>query len=138
MLVASLGPLIKLLQAPSPVVHSYAALCLERILTVKSASAGGLLVYVNGFLNHGICHHFLWLPSRVGHCILQMWFLSSLFFLLSFFFLACSQQSQIGCLHTSAHGETIIFLPCYFFLSIYLLFFPRLISAAVGWMSTIL
>jgi len=31
-------------------------------------------------------------------------------------------------------GQTIIFLPCYFYL---LLFFPRLISAAVGWMSTI-
>jgi len=31
-----------------------------------------------------------------------------------------------------------IFLPCNFYLSIYLLlFFPRLISAAVGWMSTI-
>ena len=44
--MASLGPLIKLLQAPSPVVHSYAALCLERILTVKSASAGGILAYV--------------------------------------------------------------------------------------------
>ena len=44
--MASLGPLVKLLQAPSPVVHSYAALCLERILTVKSASAGGVLAYV--------------------------------------------------------------------------------------------
>jgi len=35
----------------------------------------------------------------------------------------------------------IIFLPCSFFLSIYLLsssFFPRLISAATDWMSTIL
>jgi len=30
-------------------------------------------------------------------------------------------------------GQTIIFLPCDFFL-----FFPRLISAAVDWMSTIL
>ena len=38
-------------------------------------------------------------------------------------------------------GQTIIFLPCGFFLlsSIYLSsFFPRLISAAAGWMSTIL
>jgi len=34
-------------------------------------------------------------------------------------------------------GQTIIFLPCYFFLSSSF-FFPRLISAAVGWMSTIL
>jgi len=34
----------------------------------------------------------------------------------------------------------IIFLPCDFYLSIFylLLFFPRLISAAAGWMSTIL
>ena len=35
-------------------------------------------------------------------------------------------------------GQTVIFLPCYFFLSIYLSFFPRLISSAVRWMSTIL
>jgi len=36
-------------------------------------------------------------------------------------------------------GQAIIFLPCGFFLSsIYLSFFPRLISAAAGWMSTIL
>jgi len=33
-------------------------------------------------------------------------------------------------------GQTIIFLPCCFFLSIF--FFPRLITAAVDWMSTIL
>jgi len=33
-------------------------------------------------------------------------------------------------------GQTIIFLPCNFFLSSF--FFPRLISAAVDWMSTIL
>jgi len=32
----------------------------------------------------------------------------------------------------------IMFLPCSFFPSIYLSFFPRLISAAAGWMSTIL
>ena len=31
-------------------------------------------------------------------------------------------------------GQTIIFLPCDYYLS----FFPRLISAAVDWMSTIL
>ena len=37
-------------------------------------------------------------------------------------------------------GQTIIFLPCDFFLSIYLLlsFFPRLISAVGDWISTIL
>ena len=36
-------------------------------------------------------------------------------------------------------GQTIIFLPCDFYLSFLLLFFfPRLISAAVDWMSTIL
>ena len=37
-------------------------------------------------------------------------------------------------------GQTIIFLPCRFFLSFYLLpsFFPRLISAVGDWMSTIL
>jgi len=34
-------------------------------------------------------------------------------------------------------GQAIIFLPCNFFLSVFLLF-PRLISAAAGWMSTIL
>jgi len=33
-------------------------------------------------------------------------------------------------------GQTIIFLPCDFYLSSS--FFPRLISAAVDWMSTIL
>jgi len=33
-------------------------------------------------------------------------------------------------------GQTIIFLPCCFFLSIF--FFPRLISAAADWISTIL
>jgi len=33
-------------------------------------------------------------------------------------------------------GQTIIFLPCAFYLSF--LFFPRLLSAAVDWMSTIL
>jgi len=37
-------------------------------------------------------------------------------------------------------GQTIIFLPCAFYLSFFFLsfFFPRLISAAVDWMSTIL
>jgi len=36
-------------------------------------------------------------------------------------------------------GQAIIFLPCGFFLSFYLPFFPRLISAAAAdWMSTIL
>ena len=34
-------------------------------------------------------------------------------------------------------GQTVIFLPCGFFLSIFF-FFPRLISAAINWMSTIL
>jgi len=33
-------------------------------------------------------------------------------------------------------GQTIIFLPCDFYLSSF--FFPHLISAAVDWMSTIL
>ena len=33
--------------------------------------------------------------------------------------------------------RAIIFLPCSFFLSIFYLFFPRLISAATDWMSTI-
>ena len=33
-------------------------------------------------------------------------------------------------------GQTIIFLPCYFYLPSS--FFPHLISAAAGWMSTIL
>jgi len=36
-------------------------------------------------------------------------------------------------------GQTIIFLPCDFYLiSFFLLFFPRLISAVGYWMSTIL
>ena len=35
-------------------------------------------------------------------------------------------------------GQTIIFLPCDFYLSFFFLFFPRLISAAIDWMSTIL
>ena len=38
-------------------------------------------------------------------------------------------------------GQTIIFLPCDFYLSIFfylLFFFPRLISAVGDWMSTIL
>jgi len=36
-------------------------------------------------------------------------------------------------------GQTIIFLPCgFFFLSFYLSFFPRLISAIADWMSAIL
>jgi len=36
-------------------------------------------------------------------------------------------------------GQAIIFLPCgFFYLSIYLLFFPRLISAVAERMSTIL
>jgi len=36
-------------------------------------------------------------------------------------------------------GQTIIFLPCGFFLSsVYLFFFPRLILAAAHWMSIIL
>jgi len=34
------------------------------------------------------------------------------------------------------YGRAIIFLPCSFFLLS--IFFPRLISAAAGWMSTIL
>jgi len=36
-------------------------------------------------------------------------------------------------------GQTIIFLPCSFFLSfsIFFFFFARLISAAIGWMSTV-
>ena len=39
-----------------------------------------------------------------------------------------------------AIGQAIIFLPCGFYLSFffYLFFFPRLISAAADWMSTIL
>ena len=35
-------------------------------------------------------------------------------------------------------GQTIIFLPCYFYLLFSSSFFPSLISAAAGWMSTIL
>jgi len=35
-------------------------------------------------------------------------------------------------------GQTIIFLLCDFYLSFSLFLFPRLISAAVDWMSTIL
>ena len=35
-------------------------------------------------------------------------------------------------------GKAIIFLPCGYYLSVFLSFFPRLISAAVDWMSTIL
>jgi len=35
-------------------------------------------------------------------------------------------------------GQTIIFLPCDFFVLLSFSFFPRLISAAVDWMSTIL
>jgi len=35
-------------------------------------------------------------------------------------------------------GQTIIFSSCSFFLSFYLFLFPRLISAAGYWMSTIL
>jgi len=39
---------------------------------------------------------------------------------------------------TLCNRGTIIFLPCSLFLSFYLSFFPRLISAATDWMSTIL
>ena len=80
-LVASLGPLVKLLQAPSPVVHSYAALCLERILTVKSPSAGGVLAYVIGFLSCNIFLVFLsslWIVLLCCHCCVSA-FRSSLF-----------------------------------------------------------
>jgi len=35
-------------------------------------------------------------------------------------------------------GQTIIFLPCGYYLSFYLFLFPRLISAVGDWMSTIL
>ena len=35
-------------------------------------------------------------------------------------------------------GQAIIFLPCGFFLSYFFFFFPRLMSAAADWMSTIL
>jgi len=35
-------------------------------------------------------------------------------------------------------GQTIIFLPCDFYLSFFFFSFPRLIPAAVDWMSTIL
>jgi len=38
----------------------------------------------------------LWLPSRAGHDIFQLWFLLN-FFLLSFFLAYC-QRLQIGCL----------------------------------------
>jgi len=53
--------------------------------------------------------------------------------------LPCSLNSLKNKLHVLwspyVIRQTIIFLPCYFFLSF---FFPHLISAAVGWMSTIL
>jgi len=35
-------------------------------------------------------------------------------------------------------GQAIIFLPCGFYLLLFSIFFPRLISAATDWMSTIL
>ena len=89
-LVASLGPLVKLLQAPSPVVHSYAALCLERILTVKSPSAGGVLAYVIGFSN---CNIFLVVFKLAVNCsaVLSLLCFSILFIsvLLLIFFKFC-------------------------------------------------
>ena len=59
------------------------------------------------------------------------------------------KHSAVSCTKMAEHVEmlfmaalcnrgAIIFLPCDFYLSIYLLLFPRLISAAAGWMSTIL
>jgi len=63
---------------------------------------------------------FLWL-----YCVLQ-------FVRLRFSFLGLFMA-------TLCNRGAIIFLPCSFFLSIYLsTFFPRLISAATDWMSTIL
>ena len=47
--------------------------------------------------------------------------------------ISLESQSQLWSPHVI--GQTIIFLPCDFHLSS---FFPRLISAAVNWMSTIL
>jgi len=66
------------------------------------------------------------LCNTAGHYIFAPWFLS-----LFFFFLWSPYVI----------GQTIIFSSCSFFLpssSIYLLFFPRLISAVGDWMSTIL
>jgi len=51
-----------------------------------------------------------------------------------------ARPSAFQCVFMAAlcNRGAIIFLPCNFFLSIFLSFFPRLISAAAGWMSTIL
>jgi len=56
------------------------------------------------------------LCNRAGHYISALWFLLWLPY---------------------GIGQTIIFLPCGYYLSVYL-FFPRLISVAGDWMSTIL
>ena len=69
---------------------------------------------------YGIGHFFLWI-IWVRRCLISVWSLLVMAAL-------CNRGA-------------IIFLPCnFYFLSIYLLssFFPPLISAAAGWMSTIL
>lgn len=45
-ILASVGPLVDLLRSPSPVVHSYAANALDKILILKNAegSSGGALI----------------------------------------------------------------------------------------------
>ena len=55
-------------------------------------------------------------------------------------FLSLNRQYQISGLlwPPCVIGQAIIFLPCGFYLSSSFFFFPRLISAAADWMSTIL
>ena len=70
---------------------------------------------------------FLWSPYVIGQTII---FLPCDFYLSSFLLMAAL-----------CNRGAIIFLPCSFFLLSFfflLLFFPRLISAAVDWMSAIL
>jgi len=62
------------------------------------------------------------LCNRAGHYIFALW-------LLSFFFLLLYGRPM-------EEGRPLYFLPCGFFLLSF--FFPRLISAAADWMSTIL
>ena len=70
---------------------------------------------------------FLYVNLRLAVCV-HFWFSLDYFVLVLFAFVVMAALCNRG---------AIIFLPCNFYLLL-LSFFPRLISAGAGWMSTIL
>lgn len=107
-LIACIPHIIRHLAAESPVVHTYAAHCIERLLTVKNAQNTAMqvdnLLFPPDYLLFNLPFSYMCYRISIVSCILFHFFLYFVFLLSKIFFsygLYCSYRLIVGAISFS-------------------------------------